>query len=177
MRREVWEGSPRAWPDLVIGDLTMYIDAAEAGWPFFYLDEPLVVYRQHPEQIGCDDARQRDHAVRLWDARHFADPAAERLRTERLAHWLIARAGVRLKDGDVHGAKADLARAHDLAPGLERGRRVSLRLLACAPILVAPANRLWRQVRPRPRSLPLDGDELRQVCISAEICAAMPHES
>jgi glycosyltransferase involved in cell wall biosynthesis len=157
MRREVWERSPRAWPDLVIGDVAMYVDAAEAGWPFFYLDEPLVVYRQHPEQTGFDEARHRDHAVRLWDARDFADPEAERLRTEKLAHWLIARAGARLKDGDADGARADLARAHGLAPGIERGRRRSLQLLACAPILVRPADRLWRQIRPRRRALPLDG--------------------
>ncbi|MBV9808704.1 MAG: glycosyltransferase family 2 protein [Solirubrobacterales bacterium] len=161
MRREVWDGSPRAWPDLVVGDLAMYVYAAEAGWPFFYLDEPLVVYRQHPEQIGFDAARQRDHSVRFWDAMHFADPEAEGLRTQKLAHWLIARAGVRLKDGDADGAKDDLARAQGLAPDLERGRRVGLRLLACAPILVAPANRLWRQFRPRRRALPLDVDESR----------------
>ena len=158
MRREVWDRSLRAWPDLVVGDLAMYIDAAEAGWPFFYLDEPLVVYRQHPEQMGFDDARQRDHSVRFWEAMQFADSEAQGLRTEKLAHWLISRAGVRLKDGDADGAKADLARARELAPAVERGRRVSLRLLAFAPFLVTPANRLWRQVRPRRRSLPLDDD-------------------
>ena len=158
MRREVWERSTRSWPDLVIGDLAMYIDAAEAGWPFFYLDEPLVVYRQHPAQIGFDEARQRDHAVRFWDALQFADPEAEQLRTEKLAHWLIARAGVRLKEGDADGAKADLFRAHALSPAIGRRRRRSLRLLAGAPMLVGPSERLWRQFRPRPRVLPLDGN-------------------
>jgi glycosyltransferase involved in cell wall biosynthesis len=157
LRREVWEDGPRTWPDLVVGDVALYVEAARSGWPFFYLDEPLVVYRVHPDQIGVDEARHRDHVVRFWDAYRFADAEAEGLRIEKLAHWLVARAGVRLKHADVPGAKADLARAARLAPGNERARRRALRLLAAAPALVPSADRVWRRIRPAQRALPLGG--------------------
>src|SRR5689334_22771178 len=39
MRREVWEQVRREWPEVVIGDLVLWLDAAQAGWPMRWLDE------------------------------------------------------------------------------------------------------------------------------------------
>ncbi|MGH9018575.1 MAG: glycosyltransferase family 2 protein, partial [Acidimicrobiales bacterium] len=38
-RRQVWTGPARRWPDLCCADLQFYLSVAEAGWPFYFLDE------------------------------------------------------------------------------------------------------------------------------------------
>jgi glycosyltransferase involved in cell wall biosynthesis len=158
LRREVWEQSPRGWPDLVCGDLALFVDAAVAGWALLYVDEPLVVYRLHPQQTGADEATIRDHGVRFWDGYRFDDPEAESRRRQTLARWLVARAGAHLKGGRPSEAKADLRRARELDPRGRGARERALSLLATFPALVPPAHRLWRRLRPRPRVAPLAHD-------------------
>jgi len=149
LRREVWEGTRQAWPDLIVGDLTLFIDAALAGWALRWIDEPLVVYRIHAEQIGMDDLRHRDGLVRLWESYRFEDPEAERLRRERLAHWLISRAGTWLRREEPALADADLARAARVEPRIQRPRRRLLALLAQQPALLAAARTVWERWRAR----------------------------
>jgi glycosyltransferase involved in cell wall biosynthesis len=158
VRREVWEGSRRAWPDLTCGDLALFVDAAVAGWPLLYLDEPLIIYRIHPAQIGVREARTRHDVVTLWDGYRFDDPVAESLRHQKVAQWLVARAGAHLKHGRSTEAKADLRRARELDPRRRGPREHALSLLAAHPQLVPPAHRLWRRLRPRPRVAPLARD-------------------
>jgi glycosyltransferase involved in cell wall biosynthesis len=158
MRRDVWDDGPQTWPDLVVADVAMFVGAALAGWPFFYIDEPLVVYRKHEGQIGVAELRNREHVVALWDSYRFEDREAESARRAKLAHWLIACAGARLKQGDAAGARADLARANAIDARIDRPRRLALTLLARQPALVAPANRAWRRLRPRERTAPLNAD-------------------
>jgi glycosyltransferase involved in cell wall biosynthesis len=141
LRREVWEGTMRSWPDLIVADLTLFIEAARTGWPLAWIDEPLVVYRMHGGQIGTDDLRHRDGLVRLWDAYAFdEDPEAEALRRQRLAHWLVARAGVWLRRGEPARARDDLARAAAVDPGTQRSRRRLLALLVRQPQLLTLAH-------------------------------------
>jgi glycosyltransferase involved in cell wall biosynthesis len=158
LRREVWEESPRRWPDLLCGDVALFVDAAVAGWPLLYLDEPLVIYRRHAQQSGAHEATIRDHGVRFWDGYRFDDPAAEHLRRQTLARWLVARAGAHLKNGRPSEAKADLRRARELDPTGRGPREHALSLLSAYPALVPPAHRLWRRLRPRPRVGPLARD-------------------
>lgn len=148
-RREVWEATTQAWPDIIVADLTLFIDAARSGWPLKWIDEPLVVYRMHDGQIGTDDLRHRDGLVRLWEAYAFdEDAAAECLRRERLAHWLIARAGTWLRRGEPARAHADLARAATVDPSVQRPRRRLLALLARQPALVDAARWVWERRGP-----------------------------
>jgi hypothetical protein len=139
----------------VCGDLALFVDAALRGWPFYYLDEPLVVYRLHAGQIGADEELQRSHVVAFWSRYRFADEEAERLRREKVARWLVARAGTRLKQGRTEEAAADLRRARQLGTHGVRAREHALRLLAAHPVLVPPAHRLWRRLRPATRTKPL----------------------
>jgi glycosyltransferase involved in cell wall biosynthesis len=158
VRREVWESSSQAWPDLVAGDLALFVDAALAGWPFLYLDEPLVVYRLHPGQIGSDEEKTRGDMVAFWQRYRFDDPEAERLRREKVAHWLRACAGAHLKHGRAEEARADLERARELDPRRRGPRECALRLLAAHPAMVPWAHRLWRRLRPAPSAMPLARD-------------------
>jgi glycosyltransferase involved in cell wall biosynthesis len=155
VRREVWDGRRQDWPALTCGDLALFVDAALAGWPLLYVDEPLVIYRMHPAQIGGDETGTRHDLVSLWDSYRFDDPATERLRRQKLAHWLVARAGAHLKEGRPAEADADLRRARELDRRRRGPREHALSLLAAHPALVPVAHRAWRRLRPRPRVEPL----------------------
>jgi glycosyltransferase involved in cell wall biosynthesis len=155
IRRQVWEEGDQSWPDLVCGDLTLFVDAAVRGWPFYYLDEPLVVYRMHAGQTSSAEERQRGDVVAFWSRYRFEDAEAERLRRHKLARWLVARAGTRLKQGRSEDAAADLRRARELGTGGVRTRERALRVLAAHPALVPAAHRLWRRLRPAPPTAPL----------------------
>jgi glycosyltransferase involved in cell wall biosynthesis len=158
LRREVWETSSRAWPDLVAGDLALFVDAALAGWPFLYVDEPLVVYRLHPGQTGADQDKTRSDMVAFWERYRFDDPEAERLRREKVAYWLRACAGTHLKQGRAREARADLERARALDPHRRGPREQVLRLLAAHPAMVPWAHRLWSRLRHEPSAVPLARD-------------------
>jgi glycosyltransferase involved in cell wall biosynthesis len=157
VRREVWEGSAKAWPDLLPGDLALFVDAALAGWPFLFVGEPLVVYRLHPGQTGADQQKTRGDMVAFWERYRFDEPEAERLRQEKVAFWLRACAGTHLKHGRTTEARADLERARALDP--RRGpREYALRLLAAHPGMVPWAHRIWRRLRADPTAVPLARD-------------------
>lgn len=156
VRREVWTRGRRAWPDLVCADLALFVDAALRGWPYCYIDEPLVVYRKHPGQIGADERRHRDDILAFWDGYRFDDAAAERLRRAKLADWLVARAGTHLKQGRPAEARSDLRRARGLGPQGRSPRARALAVLASAhPALGPVAHRVWRRLRPAERAAPL----------------------
>jgi hypothetical protein len=145
MRREVWEQvSPL--PDLQTSDVVMHLRAADAGWPFFYVDEPLMVYRRHHGQLSSVMGF-RDQGVGAWEMFEFDDPEAERLRRERLADALLARAAARLRTGEHQGASEDVERAAQLSPGSPGFRGRAVRFLARHPSLTPPALELLRRTR------------------------------
>ena len=159
IRREVWDRGAKRWPDLVCADLALFVDAALAGWPFFYVDEPLVVYRKHPGQIGAVERRHREHVVAFWERYRFEDARAEGLRREKVAFWLVALASSCLKENDRAAARNALVRAKALEPGVQRPRRVATSLLARVPRAVGPAHSAWRRLRPAERNAPLPGGD------------------
>lgn len=155
MRAEVWE-QVRPLPDLLNADLVMHLRAAEAGWPFVYIDTPLMAYRVHAGQLTSHEARFRGDLVKAWDLFEFEDPSCEAMRREILAGALIARAATHVKCGEVQEARQALARASALGHRL-RGREA----LVAAAVRLGPAASpviwAWRRGR-REGHRPLDVD-------------------
>jgi glycosyltransferase involved in cell wall biosynthesis len=145
-RREVLD-TTRTWPDTQAADLFFFIDAAQAGWSHFYIDEPLAVYRIHGGQISADDFGLRDSLVEVFGAYAFDDPVAETLRRRRLAWALVGRAGSRILRGDADGARVDLNRARDVDEQTLYWKRRALRVAASVPRIAARVDPLWKRTR------------------------------
>ena len=158
MRREVWQGCERDFPlmDGTIGDITLWVAAALADWPFYYVDRPLAVWRQHAAQMTWSDELPARN-VATFERFRFSDPASERLRRARLAEARAAQAGVHVRHGRLRRALVELARARRTAPerlGV-RGlmaftgmRGVVMRFAASHPRLLTLGAPVWRRVRP-----------------------------
>src|SRR5207244_1483115 len=101
MRREVWEEGERQlpMPDGIAPDLFLFVRASLAGWPVYYIDSPLMVYRVHEGQASSS-AGYVDRSIALWELFDFDDPECEQLRRRTLAAKYVSRAGARLTGGD-----------------------------------------------------------------------------
>jgi glycosyltransferase involved in cell wall biosynthesis len=148
LRRRVLQDA-RRWPDGSASDLFLFIDAARAGWPFFYLDEPLVVYREHSGQISSDDLGLRNSLVDVFGAYRFDDPEAEDLRRYRLAWALVSRAGMHLRRVEPRQARADLRRARATHPSTLRWKRLGLHAASHGAWLAPRVHPLWTRLRNR----------------------------
>jgi glycosyltransferase involved in cell wall biosynthesis len=148
MRRDVWDRGRHVWPDIIVADYMMYLDAALAGWGFHHVSEPLAVRRLHELQVGASEARHRGGLVTMWDSYRFEDPDVERLRRHQLAWALVGRAGTQLKAGRARSARADLARARRESPETSRKRRLVLAGLCLLPGAAPAAGRAWRRLNP-----------------------------
>jgi glycosyltransferase involved in cell wall biosynthesis len=113
MRAEVWE-QVRPLPDLLNADLVMHLRAAQAGWAFAYIDEPLMAYRVHAGQLTSHEARFRGDLVKAWELFEFDNPDWERERRDFLAEALIALAATHVKAGERAEARTAIARAREL---------------------------------------------------------------
>jgi glycosyltransferase involved in cell wall biosynthesis len=159
MKRTVWqEGEQRApvSPSMV-GDAVVWLRSAAAGWPFYYVDEPLAVSRVHVGQISWSDARLPSLLVATYDAFRFDDPHAERLRRARVSEFLLARAHAHLLRRRAPEAWRDIARAHRIAPrplglraalALSGARGAVMRWGASRPLVLMTVLELWRRFRP-----------------------------
>lgn len=154
MRREVFEQGERdaPIPADATGDLFIWLRAAHAGWPFAYIDQPLMTYRVHAAQTSNMRAEQAEKKVRTWSAFAFEDPESEALRRRRLAVALLNRAASQLAEGHRGAARADLADARALGTGGSRARAALLRLLTLVPFAGPPVAWLWHK-RPHRRRL------------------------
>lgn len=146
VRAKALEANPRPWPDVISGDITMYVDPVLAGWKVHYLAEPLVFYRTHPGQSGLDRLAHRSALITVWERYVFPEARHEQLRIQQLSNALIARAGAYLRTGDVSAAKADLQRARQVSPHADSMRWHALSLLVSFPMLAPPAAQLWSLV-------------------------------
>jgi glycosyltransferase involved in cell wall biosynthesis len=82
MRREVMLGL-LPLPDTHAADIIMMARAAVSGAAFYYVTEPLMVYRVHPGQLSAR-ADFREQVLKVWDEFEFApDSEAERVRREQ----------------------------------------------------------------------------------------------
>jgi glycosyltransferase involved in cell wall biosynthesis len=129
-RREVWTGAARQWPDLRCADLQLFLSAADAGWPLFYVPEALAHWSQHSEQSGA--WRGTDHGLGVaddvlafWDGWLAGRPEAQVALTQNQRdRWHMRRARALLLAGRSSDARAALDRvsrntAGDL-PGLRQ---------------------------------------------------------
>lgn len=153
MRREVWgagvdrlpSGQPprHLWSSVVV-------NAAAEGWPFFCVDQPLMVHHIHKQQLSADTVFMRESAIGLWGSFEFADPECEWLRRSRLSQVFLSRAVTFLEQGRVSDASVDLQRAAATSPSPLGWRGLALRVLARQPRLFPAARALkatLRQVR------------------------------
>lgn len=146
-RRTAWEQA-RTLPDTGSADLVLWGRIAERGWPFFYVGDPLMVYLPHAASVSGALSFRYDGVVAL-EALTMSDPEAERLRRQRLADALVARASAHVLEGNGRGATADLSRAEQLGHRSRRARL--LRLLARHRALGAVATHAVRALPRRPR--------------------------
>lgn len=150
-RREVWE-DVRPLPDTAASDTVMFGRAAERGWRFHYVDEPLMTYRWHDDNFSSTRGFAHDVAA-AWDALSFSDPEAESLRRTHLADSLLTRAAAYLRAGDPRAAAEDVRRAATLGPTSPR-RATVLGLLARAPFAARPVLALADRASWRPWQSP-----------------------
>jgi glycosyltransferase involved in cell wall biosynthesis len=159
MRRAVWDEGERAAPltPEMVGDAAVWLRSAQAGWPFYYLDEPLAVSRVHRGQVSWNEDGLPARMIATHAAFRFDDPVCERLRRARLAEFLLARAHGHLVAGRFHAAIADVGRAHRASPrpfglrallAITGLRRHTMRWGSSHPRMLVPLLRLWRRVRP-----------------------------
>jgi glycosyltransferase involved in cell wall biosynthesis len=159
MRRAVWEQGEQDFPlrDSATGDMTMWIRAAAGGWPFYYVDEPLVAYRLHADQLSWTDEGLPGRSIATFDRFRFDDPVCERLRGARLAEARLWQAGIDLRHGRYRSARLQLGRARAAAPSplglrgwlaLTGVRGLVARCVGDRPALLAACLTLWRRVRP-----------------------------
>jgi glycosyltransferase involved in cell wall biosynthesis len=159
MRRPVWEDGERATPVSreMVGDAVVWLRSADAGWPFYYVDQPLAVSRVHGGQISWSDEGLPTRLVAAYNAFRFDDPICEELRRARVAECLLARAHVLVLQRRFADAWADVGQAHRTAPrpfGLRAalalsGRRgLAMRRGSSHPRLLVALLRLWPRVRP-----------------------------
>jgi hypothetical protein len=99
------------WPEVMAADLHLFIDAADAGWPFYHVDRPLVDPRKHGGQGFSVELALRDGLVEVFDAYRFEDPVAEELWRYRLASAPMFRAGAGLRCHHAGRVRHDVQRA------------------------------------------------------------------
>jgi hypothetical protein len=159
MRRAVWDEGERATPlaPELVGDSVVWYRSAEAGWPFYYVAEPLGVSRVHAGQVSWSEQDLPARMVATHAAFRFDDPACERLRRARLAEFHLARAHVHLVQRRPRGAWSEIGRAHRIAPrplglravlALSGARGLAMRWGSSHPSLLIPLLELWRRLRP-----------------------------
>jgi glycosyltransferase involved in cell wall biosynthesis len=159
MRRAVWDEGERAIPvsPRMVGDAVVWLRSASAGWPFYYISEPLAVCHVHSRQISWSDEGLPTLLIAAFTAFRFEDPTCEDLRRARVAEFFLARAHGHLLRRRFGDAYADIARAHRTAPrpmGLRAALALSglrglvMRWGSSHPAVLVPALKLWRRLRP-----------------------------
>jgi glycosyltransferase involved in cell wall biosynthesis len=146
-RREAWK-SARPLPDTAAADIVLFGRMADAGWPFFYIDQPLMIYRDHPAMFSASMSFRND-AVRAWEELLVTAPEAITLRDRSLADALVSRAATRGEGGDLEAARNDLRRAMVLGPSSPARVRAMLTVFGqpATANLAARAFRLLRGAR------------------------------
>ncbi len=160
VRRSVWEEgekrqalSPRAGVDV-----QLFLRAAQDGWGFWYVDEPLGLSGVSCDQVSSRPEIMAEFGVATWELFSFRTPEHENLRRHHLAAGLLYRAGYRLRLG-ADGVCSDLDQAESLLGKLPLRGRI-FRVLNQCRWLVKPAG--WAKKFEDPLAPILSG--LRQKC-------------
>lgn len=145
-RKTALERNPRPWLNVITAEVTMYIDLLNAGWKLYYLDEPLVRYRVHKNQIGANDLAHRHGLVTIWRSYHFADERLEDLRKKRLSSALLARAAALVRRRRLRKARNDLIQACRAWPNIVRGKWAAIFWVTFFPVAIPFAEKIWGQL-------------------------------
>jgi glycosyltransferase involved in cell wall biosynthesis len=159
MRRTVWDQGEEARPIAadMVGDLTTWLRAASAGWPFYYIDEPLGISAFHPGQVSWSETNLASRIAKTFLSFEFDDPVCELLRRSRASEFLLARANLHLRQRRLRSAAADVRQALAVDPqrfgarsllALAGVRPVVARYCAAHPRLLAAVLLTWRRIRP-----------------------------
>jgi glycosyltransferase involved in cell wall biosynthesis len=108
-RADIWPAI-RPLPDTASSDMVIFGRIADLGWPFHYVDEPLMRYRVHQSNYS-GGIKFRDDGVRAWESLSFRDGGAQRQRNRRLAQALLSRAAAEVRDDSLPAARQDVRRA------------------------------------------------------------------
>jgi glycosyltransferase involved in cell wall biosynthesis len=108
IRRSLWE-DVAPLPETQAFDFVLWARAAEQGWSFFYVDEPLMVYRSSPEGLSASRAFRHEVVVAL-ESLSFENPEARDIHWKRLNKALYLRAKGNMTVGKPHLAVADITR-------------------------------------------------------------------
>lgn len=147
-RRAALNSGRRPLPDLIAGDLTMYIDCVASGWNVYHLAEPLVRYRIHAGQSSHNRLDFHTALVTIFDSYRFTDAAHERQRIRRINRALIARSADRLRADDPQGARLDLRASRRRHPRQRALWAMVIQLLSyLPPSLFRSMERMARHAR------------------------------
>jgi glycosyltransferase involved in cell wall biosynthesis len=141
-RREVWAGPARRWPDLCCGDLQFFLSAAEARWPFYFLDAALSVYSVHEGQSGAwrgadNGLGVADDVLAFWEQWLEGRPPGQIALTARQrARWHLRRARALLLARRTVEARQAVNRAQAFGVSdLPELRRLKLALVLPNPVV------------------------------------------
>jgi glycosyltransferase involved in cell wall biosynthesis len=149
IQRKVWE-RVRPLPELWTADHVLCLRAAQQGFTFAYLGEPLMIYRVHAGQLSASP-QFRDDSVRLWELFHFDDPECEAMRRRYLAHALLSQAAGCIKAGRYDRAHAAVRRADELGSGGLSLRERAIAMLGRRPRMASVCASGWRFAHRLPR--------------------------
>ena len=160
IRTEVWEQGEAELPleEPVIGDLMLWLRAANAGWGFEFVRRALVVYVLHREQMSWGSKQIPRKVIGTLERFRFADPHTERMRLARLSEAWLAEANLVLRRGQPARARRAFARSREVAParfGVRDALAVSgirppiARWLSDHPEAFSAGLAVWQRARPR----------------------------
>ena len=159
IRTEVWEQGEAELPleEPAIGDMTLWLRAADAGWAFEFVPSALVVIGVHREQTSWGKQIPRK-VIGTLERFRFADPRAERLRLARLSEAWLAEANLALWRGQPASAVRAVAWSRKVAPArfgvrdvlaLSGIRAPLARWLSHHPYAFSAGLTLWQRLRPQ----------------------------
>ena len=141
-RAEIWPAI-RPLPDTASADMVIFGRIADLGWPFSYVDEPLMRYRVHQSNYSRG-LQFREDGVRAWESLSFRDAGAQRQRDRRLAQSLLSRAAVEVRNDSLAAARRDVRRAWTLDK--KSWRRALALAVAASDRRLAQGARCWARL-------------------------------
>ena len=151
-RQEAWHAA-RPLPNTGSADLVLWARIAESGFPFFYVDEPLMMYRAFGANL-TGSPRHRAEKIVALEAFSFREPGAEALRIRHLGDAHLSNAALLLQTGDREQAAREATIALQLG-STSRPKAMAVRAAASIEPLrriAAGAGAVRRRWRAKTRS-------------------------
>jgi hypothetical protein len=141
MTQDVWR-AVRPMPNLITADVILQFRAAIAGYAFYYVNAPLMIYRCHPGQL-TNTVTSLNDTIQLWSMFRFEDPDLEQIRQTQLAETLVRQAARSLRSGAYSQARETGAAARAIREVKLTHRDRSIAFFACHPALAVFVHLMW----------------------------------